>query len=1078
MSEDEQKYYEELATRASTYSRYVEPEKPLTSCKLTLPRRNSMFLKCQEHNPLSKKNDNWKPENAACQSCFVFNPKNMLPNCVLPTHMAIIQLLLHHKESKTGSAEWFVTCDIALHWIFCNVYPTTTTTIEKKVAALYTEFSRLKGYVHNKKGEKYWKDYEIFTGKLSAVMKVRADDSQTKKQEKFWNCKMCEQDKTFYKLQCENPPTGYCENFVDSKWKKTRVRKLEREDRSRLEYYEFVHDDSMQDVEDTCENDSTYMEPEETSKKMKYEYEEVIDNDNDELPYKFRHIRTKKQRSVRPEVYQIIAKMKSKYHMSQAQAEGAIVEVANGLFNRNWKVYDKHSPTNRDTLPAGSNMRRVEPYIEAMALSSIVEEIMSGENMVVAYSNDGSAMSGVGNYVVQSFTVNKVQRVLPTFSIFIESRDSLKELELMTLKMLSAATGFKYTEQDILSNITFVMTDSTSHNLEVMESVCEDFNVKAPKALTCNIHPLMMMQRKVKEVFRLLHDMIGADKVKECFLTDIDLVNDDFITKSITCLTNFINKDHSAKPWNRQSHFDNFIKPRKNLSITLKDHRFNRIFECCESLVYHVDDIANYLDRYRNIVNGISILDRSFVEMPILKPIFSAVSLIGIHITKPFQQLLIDVDTNYSKLVTAFPKLYEELKDLQAIDLCSTSIQVMKFVSPEIFKSCIPDKAICKAIDESIQMYSDQIVPLMKLIVSKIADGFDVQRGAIFGFGTHANDDTGSVFNVSKATEDEMKELDKTSVHNLSEERSVGSVNNELRIRGKRNLESVSRKLVLNKSFDLIEKKSPEEYRRFRKPAQAITSLKVEWRQKMKVMEEDAFIQKESINSHIDSIKYRDLEFLKSVGGPFTKAEEVQEYMDVTEESKEMNKRLYVEVRYAKNSSLRLKHIDPLFRLKRANKNLLSSEYAENLIKYLGNARKTTTISVNDLSDAINKITGVSIAEELDETAEIDESVPKPGEHVAVFWIEGAKDVAWYMGIVDVITEDKEVRVILLKKTDKQGQHWYIPEEIDVWKVDADQIIARNIDVIYHGASLNRVELSKATVKEICDIVHEIQEGL
>ena len=60
-------------------------------------------------------------------------------------------------------------------------------------------------------------------------MNVRADDSQTKKQEKFWNCKMCEQDKTFYKLQCENPPTGYCENFVDSKWK-TQVRKLERED--------------------------------------------------------------------------------------------------------------------------------------------------------------------------------------------------------------------------------------------------------------------------------------------------------------------------------------------------------------------------------------------------------------------------------------------------------------------------------------------------------------------------------------------------------------------------------------------------------------------------------------------------------------------------------------------------------------------------------------------------------------------------------------------------------------------------------------------------------------------------------
>ena len=130
-------------------------------------------------------------------------------------------------------------------------------------------------------------------------MDVRADTSQTMKQEKFWKCKMCELDKTFYKLQCENPLTGYCEKFVDSKWQKTQARKLERENQSRLEYYEFVHNNLMQDVEDASEDDSTYIEPEETTtKKMKYEYEEDVDNDNDELPYKFRHIRTKKQRSV------------------------------------------------------------------------------------------------------------------------------------------------------------------------------------------------------------------------------------------------------------------------------------------------------------------------------------------------------------------------------------------------------------------------------------------------------------------------------------------------------------------------------------------------------------------------------------------------------------------------------------------------------------------------------------------------------------------------------------------------------------------------------------------------------------
>ena len=41
-----------------------------------------------------------------------------------------------------------------------------------------------------------------------------------------------------------------------------------------------------------------------------------------------------------------------------------------------------------------------------MVLSSITEEMMNSENSTFVYSNDGSAMSGVGNYVVQSVTIN------------------------------------------------------------------------------------------------------------------------------------------------------------------------------------------------------------------------------------------------------------------------------------------------------------------------------------------------------------------------------------------------------------------------------------------------------------------------------------------------------------------------------------------------------------------------------------------------------------------------------------------------------------------------------------------------
>ena len=70
-----------------------------------------------------------------------------------------------------------------------------------------------------------------------------------------------------------------------------------------------------------------------------------------------------------------------------------------------------------------------------------------------------------------------------------------------------------------------------------------------------------------------------------------------------------------------------------------------------------------------------------------------------------------------------------------------------------------------------------------------------------------------------------MLELNKAPVHNLSQERSVGSINNELKVRGKRNIESESRKLILNKLFDLLEKRPANDYRTFRKPSEEVKTL-------------------------------------------------------------------------------------------------------------------------------------------------------------------------------------------------------------------------------------------------------------
>ena len=72
-----------------------------------------------------------------------------------------------------------------------------------------------------------------------------------------------------------------------------------------------------------------------------------------------------------------------------------------------------------------------------------------------------------------------------------------------------------------------------------------------------------------------------------------------------------------------------------------------------------MDDIKFYLEKFSSVVNGLSIIDRNFLDMEVLKSIFCATSLIGVHITGPYQYFLINVDASYDTLLEAFPTLYQ-----------------------------------------------------------------------------------------------------------------------------------------------------------------------------------------------------------------------------------------------------------------------------------------------------------------------------------------------------------------------------------------------------------------------------------
>ena len=82
-------------------------------------------------------------------------------------------------------------------------------------------------------------------------------------------------------------------------------------------------------------------------------------------------------------------------------------------------------------------------------------------------------------------------------------------------------------------------------------------------------------------------------------------------------------------------------------------------------------------------------------------------------------------------------------------------------------------------------------------------------------------------------------------VHNIGEERNVGMVNYESSIRGKNQLKTISSKLVINKSYDLLSHTLPSKYK---KRSKKIEELRLEWTENMKDLQKVGFEQQDLLN--------------------------------------------------------------------------------------------------------------------------------------------------------------------------------------------------------------------------------------
>ena len=320
--------------------------------------------------------------------------------------------------------------------------------------------------------------------------------------------------------------------------------------------------------------------------------------------------------------------------------------------------------------------------------------------------------------------------------------------------------------------------------------------------------------------------------------------------------------------------------------------------------------MSSFLAKYQNITNTLACIVRSFEGIDYLRILAAVGVIIGTHLIEPYLSLTSSSTPSWEQLMVAFPSLYTDLTSVNPALLLDLTKPALSFVSEERFSHCLYSVNLLQPTVEIIENFRSEVITVLNILLPKLGKGFARQRGKSFGFGDTPLSEAG----ITKFDQEKLKDA---PISNLDSERSVGSINYELKIRGAKQLKTASAALVKSKcpsKLNPSEKLDKKFFKMTESGGELPTILK-KWEERQKELLKKGMEEKEIANINVDQQRNSDLQKLIELQGPFTSAQEVEVYMardDIGEQEK--GKRLYLEVRHAKNSSISFPRVSEIFR--------------------------------------------------------------------------------------------------------------------------------------------------------------------
>ena len=96
----------------------------------------------------------------------MYKQRNAFRNGILPNGKEVMELLFTLNEENSGKQinnSLLCAKDVALQWIFCNVYPLVTAAIMKRINNMHETFNGIKrSSKRNPIRPSHWKNYDFF----------------------------------------------------------------------------------------------------------------------------------------------------------------------------------------------------------------------------------------------------------------------------------------------------------------------------------------------------------------------------------------------------------------------------------------------------------------------------------------------------------------------------------------------------------------------------------------------------------------------------------------------------------------------------------------------------------------------------------------------------------------------------------------------------------------------------------------------------------------------------------------------------------------------------------------------------